>query len=253
MLPLERRQEIVNLVNDSQGCSVEELASEFGVSETTIRRDLQELSEQNLIERTRGGAMPTVSRGKDYDNRKIHNLEAKAAIGAQAVDEIHQEEIVIFDCGTTTFEIAKQVSTDQSFVPMTPMPLIGRELAQKGFETHVTGGLYRPENYTAVGPWAEKFIQQTNADLFFLGTDGIDTDGLTARNVHQHRLKELMIENAKRTVLVSDHTKFGDNHTFRFAGLDAVDLFITDREIPVDIREAFRSAGVDLVENTDSG
>lgn len=255
MLPPERRHEIVNLVNDRRGCSVNELVAELGVSGTTVRRDLTELADQNLIERTRGGAMPAVNRGKPYDNRKIHNREAKVAIGARAVEEIHHEQIVFFDCGTTTFEIAQEVpiAEDRSFVPMTPMPMIARELAHKGFETHLTGGLYSQENQTTVGPWAEKFIQQTNFDLLFLGTDGIDDDGLTARNVHQHRLKELMIDNAKRVVLVSDHTKFGNNHAFQFADLNAVDCFITDLDIPEGIREAFRSVGTELVENTYSG
>lgn len=249
MLPSERRREIVNMVNNRRGCSVKELAAELSVSETTIRRDLQELSTQNLIERTRGGAMPTVNYGQDYDNRKIQNREAKAAVGDRAAEEIHKKEIVLFDCGTTTFEIATHVPNDLSFIPMTPMPMIARELAQKGLKTHLIGGLYRHENQTSVGPWAEKFIQQTNFDLLFLGTDGIDEDGLTARNIHQHRLKELMLENAKRVVLVSDHTKFGNNHTFQFADPAAIDLFITDRDIPENIRDAFRSDGVDIVEN----
>lgn len=95
MLPPERRGEIVNLVNDRRGCSVEELAAELGVSETTIRRDLRELSSQNLVERTRGGAMPTMSRGRDYDNRKIHNQEAKAAVRRGRAGEAPQGVLLV--------------------------------------------------------------------------------------------------------------------------------------------------------------
>lgn len=249
MLPKERKQKIVNLINDWSGCSVDELAEEIGVSETTIRRDLQDLEEQKLIERTHGGAMPPINRGEPYENRKIHNFEQKAAIGEQAVDEIHQEQIVIFDSGSTPIEVAKRVSSDLSFVPVTPMPSIAHELAEKDFEVHLIGGTYRKENRSSVGPWAEKYIQQMNVDLLVLGTDGIDEKGLTARNIQQYRLKELMIENAKRVVLVADHSKFNDSHAFRFADHAAIDLFITDGSIPEPIREAFKSSEVDLIEN----
>jgi DeoR family fructose operon transcriptional repressor len=249
MLPKERKQQIVNLVNDRSGCSVDELADEIGVSETTIRRDLQDLTSQNLIERTHGGAVPTVNRGKPYDNRKIYHLDQKAAIGERAVDEIHQEQIVIFDSGSTPIEVAKRVPSDRSFVPVTPMPSIARELAEKEFEVHLTGGIYRSGNHSTVGPWTEKYVQQLTVDLVILGTDGIDETGLTARNVQQSRLKELMIENAERVVLVADHSKFNDSHAFWFADHDAIDLFITDDSIPDPIREAFGSAGVELVAN----
>lgn len=252
MLPEERKKKIVNLVNNRDGCSVEELAEELQFSETTIRRDLKHLDEQKLIERTHGGAVPLVNHGRPYENRKIHNREQKAAIGEFAVDEIHEGQIVLLDCGSTIHEVAKRVPPDLSFVSVTPMPVIARELAEHGHEVHLIGGIYREENHTTTGPWAEQYVQQMNFDLALLGTDGIDTDGLSARNVHQSRMKELMIENAERVVLVSDHSKFGDSHAFHFADHGAVDRFVTDERIPDQIRESFNSAGVELVENVAS-
>lgn len=249
MLPKERKQQIVNIVNDRRGCTVEELAEVINVSETTIRRDLQDLEERKLVERTYGGAMPTVNQGKPYDNRKIHNIDQKVAIGERAADEIHQDQIVILDGGTTPIEVAKQVSSEISFTPVTPMPLIARELAEMNLEVHLIGGIYDPENYSVTGPWAHKFIQRINADLLVIGADGIDETGLTTRDIQQYRLKELMVEHSNRVVLVADHSKFGNSHPFYYSDYSSIDLFITDETIPSQIREQFEANDVELVEN----
>lgn len=249
MLPEERRERIVTLVNDYNGCSVEELAERTDCSEATVRRDLQQLADRNLLKRTHGGAMPAVKRGQPYDNRRIQNREEKAAIGERGAREVHEGQIVIFDSGSTPLEVAKRVPEEFPVTPVTPMPTIAHVLARKGLGVHLTGGIYRGENHTSAGPWAEERIQQMNVDLLVLGTDGIDERGLTARNVHQSRLKEIMIRTAERVVLVSDHSKFNGDHPFRFAGLETIDLCITDQPIPESLREGFRTGDVDLVED----
>jgi DeoR family fructose operon transcriptional repressor len=249
MLPEKRKQLIINLVNDQRGCSVEELASKIDVSESTIRRDLQELEEQNIIQRTHGGAVPIVNRGRPYDNRRVHNLDQKVAIGKRAAEEIHKDQVVIFDGGTTTLEVAKQIPTPDSLVTVTPMPQIAHELADKGLEAHLTGGIYQQEDQSSIGPWTQECIQQMDADLVILGADGIDENGLSIRDIHQYRVKSMMVENAKRVVLVADHSKFNDNHPFRLADHAVVDLFITDGAIPDTIEEAIEAAEVTIAKN----
>lgn len=98
MLPDERREYIVELVTGRDGCRI----SELDVSETTIRRDLNELADRNSVERTHGGAIPAVGRLSPYDQRTIQNRKAKKTIAMRAVDEIHEEQIVLFDAGSTT-------------------------------------------------------------------------------------------------------------------------------------------------------
>ncbi|WP_435101841.1 HTH-type transcriptional regulator GlpR [Halarchaeum sp. P4] len=250
MLPKQRKQEIVDLVNDRNGCSVDELADEIGVSEATIRRDLRDLDEQNLIERTHGGATPVVSHGRPYEKRKVYHIEEKRAIADRAVEELHEKQVVAFDSGSTLIELAKRVPTDLSMTSITRMPSIAYELAERGHEAYLTGGTYQKDGHSCVGPWADERIQQMNADLLFLGTDGIDEDGLTAQDIQQAQSKRALIDNAKRVVLVADHSKFGDTHAFEVASHAALDLLVTDDDVPPPIRDALDAADVDVVANT---
>lgn len=250
MLRKERHQKIINLVNDRNGCTVDELVAELGVSDTTIRRDLRELADQNLVERTHGGAMPIVDRGKPYESRKTYNREQKAAIGERAVDEIFHDQIVLFDSGSTALEVAKQVPDELSFDPITPMPAIAHELGERGLDPSLTGGTYRMGTNSCVGPWAEKYINQMNIDLFILCTDGVDEEGLTVRNIQQSYLKELMIDRSERVVLVADHSKFESSHAYTFTDYTTVDVFITDDSVPSHIRAELTAANVEVVENT---
>jgi len=246
----ERHREIINLVNNNNGCSVDELVANFDVSDATIRRDLRELAEQNLIERTHGGAVPIVDRGKPYDNRKTYNQDRKEAIGRRAVDEIFADQIVLFDSGSTAHEVSKQVPDELEFTAITPMPVIAHELGMKGHSPDLTGGAYKQGTHSCVGPWAEKYVNQMNLDLLFLCTDGIDEEGLSIRNIKQSYLKERMIDRAERTVLIADHSKFGASHAYNFADYTDLDVFVTDDSIPASIRAELEAAGVELITHT---
>lgn len=254
MLLDERRRRVVEIVTDRNGCRVEELATELDVSEATIRRDLQDLNERNLIDRTHGGAMPVVNRGLGYEQRKIKNLEQKAAIADRAIEEMHQEQVVFFDAGSTTLEVSRRIPNDLSFVAVTNTPRIARELAEKEVEVQLTGGWFKTESYSVVGPWTEKFIQSLNFDLLFLGTDGIHPeDGLTTQNVQQAHVKELMIGNARRVVLIADGSKMGKRNFVHLADFSDIDLIITDGVLPDSIKESFTAAGVEIIENVYDG
>ncbi|ELZ31314.1 DeoR-type DNA-binding transcriptional regulator [Halogeometricum pallidum JCM 14848] len=250
MLPKRRRQKILDLINDRNGCSVDELADELGVSGATIRRDLGDLEERSLVERTHGGATPPVSHGKPYETRKVYNVDQKRSIAERAVEEVREKQVVSFDSGSTLIEIAKRVPVEASMTPITRMPSVAHELAEVGHEVYLTGGTYRTESHSCVGPWADERVQQMNADLLFLGTDGVDEAGLTARAMEQSQTKRALIDNAERVVLVADHSKFGDSHAFQFASHSSVDLLVTDGAVPSAVRDGLDSAGVEIVEHT---
>ncbi|GGL42539.1 DeoR family transcriptional regulator [Halarchaeum grantii] len=250
MLPERRKRTIVDLVNDRDGCSVAELATEIGVSETTIRRDLRDLEERSLLERTHGGATPVISHGRPYETRRVYNVEEKRAIAERAVAEVRDTQVAFFDSGSTLIEVAKQVPEDLSMTAVTRMPAIAHELSERGHETHLTGGTYRPDGHDCVGPWTDERVRQTNADVLFLGTDGVDREGLSARDMQQSQAKRALIENAARVVLVADHSKFAESHAFRVASHDAIDLLVTDAAVPEAIREALVAAGVEVAAET---
>lgn len=247
MLPEQRKREIVGLVTEHDGCSVNELAEELGVSKATVRRDLQELEEAALIERSHGGAVPvtTIGREQPYGQREVQHLDAKVAIAERAVEELREGQVVFFDAGTTTIEAAKR--TRESIVAVTNSPLLALELEADDREIKLTGGTLRHRTRALVGPSAESFMDRMNFDLLFLGTNAIDAEGLMTPNEDEARMKSLMVEKAHRVVAVADATKFGERSFVRFADLSELDRLITNENPPADVREACETADVSVL------
>ncbi|WP_049917198.1 HTH-type transcriptional regulator GlpR [Halogeometricum pallidum] len=251
MLPAERKRRIVELVSADDGRSVEGLAEELGYSKATIRRDLRELEDRGLVERSHGGAVPVTTVGKEqtYGQKEVQNLDGKRAIAARAVEEITDGQVVFFDAGTTTMEVAKQAPKDGSMLAVTNSPRLAVELGKEDNDVKLTGGTLRSRTRALVGPTAESFMERTNFDLLFLGTNAIDPDGgLTTPNEDEARMKQLMAEKATRVVLVADTTKVGKRSFVKFADVSDVDVFVTDDQLPARERRAFENEGVTVVE-----
>jgi DeoR family fructose operon transcriptional repressor len=243
----------VELVSANDGHSVEELAEELGYSKATIRRDLRELEDRGLVERSHGGAVPvtTVGREQTYGQKEVQNLDGKRAIADRAVEEITEGQVVFFDAGTTTMQVAQKAPKDGSVLSVTNSPRLAVELGEEENDVKLTGGTLRRRTRALVGPTAESFMERTNFDLLFLGTNAIDLEGgLTTPNEDEARMKQLMVEKASRVVLVADTTKVGKRSFVQFAELSDVDTFITDGELPPREREAFENQGMTVVEVT---
>lgn len=250
MLPEARQREIVELVTEEGGCSVDELAARMDCSKATIRRDLNALAQKDLVERSHGGAVPATSVGHEqsYRQREVQNLEAKTAIAERAVEEIHDNQAVFFDAGSTTMQIATQLEPNDSILAVTNSPLQSMELGEKGITVKLTGGTLRSPTYSLVGPSAERFMDRMTFDLLFLGTNAIHpTGGLMTPNESEATIKSLMIEKSNRVVLVSDRSKLNEQSFISFADFDAVDLFITDSEVTGELAERFDAADVTVV------
>jgi DeoR/GlpR family transcriptional regulator of sugar metabolism len=247
MLPAERKRRIVERVTDEDGQSVEALADELGYSKATIRRDLHELEDRGLIERSHGGAVPVTSVGHEqaYGQKEVQNLDAKRAIATRAVEEIAEGQVVFFDAGTTTMQVAQKAPKDGSILAVTNSPRLAVELGKEDNDVKLTGGTLRRRTRSLVGPTAEAFLERTNFDLLFLGANAVDVrTGLTTPNEEEARVKELMVQRASRVVLVADATKVGERSFVTFADLDDVDLFVTDHSLRNDLREAFEAEDV---------
>jgi DeoR family fructose operon transcriptional repressor len=252
MLPATRRRTITELVAENGGCSVEELSSELDVSKATIRRDLGALADEGLIERSHGGAVPITSGGREqlHHQRTVQNLAEKAAIAERAVDEMVGEQVVFFDAGTTTMEVAKRVSADDVALAATNSPSIALELGSDNHDTKLTGGTLHGRTRALVGPTAEAFMQRMQFDLLILETNAIDTEGLMTPNEDEARMKELMIERSARVVLVADHTKLAERSVVRFADLEDIDTLIINQKPDKIEQKSLENANVTvLLEN----
>jgi DeoR family transcriptional regulator, fructose operon transcriptional repressor len=256
MLPPKRKQIIVELVSQHGGCSVSELAESVDVSEVTVRRDLRELSEQGLIERSHGGALPTVNLGSQdpHDQRKIQNFEAKRAIAEVARKLIADDQVVFFDGGTTSLQVVIAAPADRPIVPVTSSLPAAIELSEKYDEVRVVGGSLRSRSMTIVGTIAENFLKQLNFDLCFLGTNALSLEnGLTDPHEGEANMKRLMIENSKEVVLIADGSKLGEERFVKFGEFRDIDRFITDAVLSQPLREAFEDAGTELHEGVTQG
>jgi len=246
MLPAERKRTIVQLVSEQDGCSVATLADELDFSKATIRRDLQDLETEGRIERSHGGAVPvsSVGRERSYDQREVERLAAKQAIAGRASEEIRDGQVVCFDAGTTTTEVAR-AAPDSGYIGVTNMPELALELADSEVDVKLTGGTMRPRSHALVGPAAESFLNQRHFDLLFLGTNGVTADtGLTTPDEDEAAVKRRMVANATRVVLVADSSKFGARSFVSVADPTEIDLFVTDVPLPSELADAFAETDV---------
>lgn len=246
MLPAERKRTIVQLVTEQDGCSVATLAEELDFSKATIRRDLQDLEAAGRIERSHGGAVPlsSVGRERSYDQRDVEQLDEKQAIARRACEEIRDGQVICFDAGTTTMEVAR-AAPENGYVAVSNMAELALELADNDVEVKLTGGSMRPKSHALVGPAAESFLDRTNFDLLFIGINGVAADtGLSTPNEDEAAVKRRMIAAATRVVLVADSSKFGERSFVSVADPDEIDLFITDTQLPPALAEAFTNTDV---------
>jgi DeoR family fructose operon transcriptional repressor len=249
--PEKRRRDIVELVTKHDGLSVERLADLLDVSASTIRRDLRELADRELIERAHGGAVPATNVGGEpsFDQRVVQQLDEKRAIADRAVEEIREGQIVFFDSGTTTMQVARAAPADGSFVAVTNSPLLALELGDHAGSVKSTGGGFRPETKALVGPQAELYIRSSNFDLAFLGVNGIKrTGGLTCPNEEEASVKRHVMDNATRSVVVTVVEKFGRQQFREFATVDEIDFLVTDDRVPDEFRDLF--SATELAEET---
>jgi len=250
MLSEERRRETLELLRIEGRVLVRELAKRFRTSLITIRKDLESLHHQGLIERTHGGALP-VRTGALQDQSlqekvRLHRQE-KARIANAAVRMIRPGQVIILDSGTTTTAIARGCRQIRNLTVVTNGTNIAAELAGSEVEVILTGGSLRKNSFSLVGPLAEESLRKLSADLLFLAVDGFDVGyGLTTPNQLEARVNRAMAEAARRTIVVCDSSKFGRRSLSLIMPISEVHETITDRNIPKRDLKSLREAEVEV-------
>lgn len=248
MLNEERRREILALLNRDGRVLVKDLARHFRISQITIRKDLEFLDGQGVVQRTHGGALPLQAgalldpslREKEKLHRKQKTLIAEAA--ARLVEE---GQSVLLDSGTTTTAIARALKDMAQLTVITNAINIAAELAGTNVEVILTGGMLRKNSFSLVGPLAERTLRQLSADVLFLGVDGFDTKaGLFTPNLLESEVNRAMVEIARRTIAVCDSSKFGRRSLCNIMPVTAVQEVITDKQISKSDLQALKEAGV---------
>src|SRR5208283_814419 len=215
LLNEERRREILGVLHRDGRVLVKDLARHFRISQITIRKDLEFLDGQGVIQRTHGGALP-VPNGALLDpslreKEKLHSKE-KALIAVAAARLVEEGQSVLLDSGTTTTAIARALKNKNKvrLTVITNAINIAAELAGTQIEVILTGGMLRKNSFSLVGPLAERTLRQLSADILFLGVDGFDTKaGLFTPNLLESEVNRAMVEISRRTIAVCDSSKFG--------------------------------------------
>lgn len=243
-----RHKKIIELVKQRGYLSTEELVSILGVSPQTIRRDLNELAENNLISRHHGGAAsPSTSENSDYVSRKQFFSTEKHLIAQEVAKIIPNGSSLFIDIGTTPEAVANALLNHQNLRIVTNNLNAAYILMQnQSFDITMAGGSLRQDG-GIIGEATMAFINQFRLDFGILGISSIDTDGsLLDYDYHEVQVKRAIIESSRNTILVTDHSKFTRRAMVRLGALTEVEYLFTDIEPPATILTLINAHDVKL-------
>lgn len=251
MLIDERRQHILNRLQQEGRVLVSELSEALGISRITIRKDLDFLESKGLVQRTHGGAItPQDSMLQDLSlkEKQQKQLKEKLRIARMAASLVHEGTCVLLDSGTTTTAIAQELRKFTHLTVITNAMNIAADLAGTDFEVILTGGTLRKNSFSLVGPQAEDMLHEIHADILFLGVDGFDPSiGVMTPNLLESRINRAMVKAATRVVAVCDSTKFGRRSLALIVPPSAIHTVITDDQIRPEDTETLKAAGIEVM------
>ncbi|WP_054968592.1 DeoR/GlpR family DNA-binding transcription regulator [Alicyclobacillus ferrooxydans] len=235
MYPAERRQALMKLINERGFVSISDLAERLDVSEITIRRDLNYLEREGLVEKVAGGGrMPKSTMEPAFLNKRILQQTEKSAIAQAALQRIEPGMTLGLSAGTTTWALAQQVKPGAPNLDhltfVTNSTNIATVLQANGWsDILLLGGQFRTPSDALIGPLAEENARRLHTDLLFLGVHGADLAyGLTTPNLQEAAINRVMMEQTESVVAVFDHTKWGIRALAHLAHFEEVDVVITN-------------------------
>lgn len=238
MIKEERYHKILEIIEKEKYISAEELSSRLFVSLPTIRRDLAELQRRNQLLRSRGGAkqINTEHIVMPLDFRKTLNPSEKRKLCQKAAELVHDNDIIFIDASTTLAQIADYLSDKKSLTVVTNSIPLSILLTQKGITTYSTGGEFQESSLCYAGSYAEEFVRNFNIDLMLFSSYGISESGMILdASLTESMLRKAVMRQARKSVFLCDHTKFGRTAPYNLMPLSKVDCIITDAdtELPV--------------------
>lgn len=249
-LPAERHRRIEGILRERRVVRVSTLSEQIGVSEVTIRRDLEALERRGILERTHGGAVMTQRMRAEpaYVEAISSNPEAKRRIAQAAADLVDAGDTLYLNGGTTTLQVFRHLRAPGLKV-ITNHVGIAVESAEHDFDLLLVGGHYRAPSNSVVGPFATEALRRTHATRAYVGVEGVSvTSGLTSPVAAEAEIARVMIEQARgRVVIVADHSKIGTVADFVIAPLEAADTLVVDDAVDEEYRDRLVEAGVDVI------
>ncbi|TWP34102.1 DeoR/GlpR family DNA-binding transcription regulator [Leekyejoonella antrihumi] len=259
MLRHERLSALLELVATQGSVSVDDIVQEFQISAATVRRDLNDLASQQFISRTRGGA---VAHAVTYDlplrYKRDRRTEQKRRIAEGVADLVTPDSVVALNGGTTMTEVARSLATrtegGHEVAPLTSLTVvtnalnIANELAVRpNLKVVVIGGVLRPQSFELIGPFAQAVLEGVTLDVMLLGVDAVSaTHGAAATHEGEALINGVMVERARRVVVVADSSKLGQRAFCTICAAGSIDELVTDADADPAVVEQFEALGVDV-------
>lgn len=247
----ERQQHILDSARAAGRCEVNTLAEALDVTPETVRRDLTILERHGVLRRVHGGAIPVERLGFEpgVETRSERFVAEKERIAKAALAQLPDEGTVLLDAGTTTLRLAEALPRDRELTIVTNSLMIAGLVAQhQNLSLYLLGGRVRGRTLAAVGSWLTNALQDVFVDVAFIGTNGLSVKrGLSTPDQSEAAAKRAMIKAARRTVVLTDHTKIGVDHFSRFADLSDMAAVITDSGLDPETAADIEALGPEVV------
>lgn len=250
----QRKKVILDTLEREGSLLVKEFASRLGISETTVRRDLNELDSLGVLKQVYGGAV-RLEQGPNSLNlpvsqRSTRAIEAKKLVGKAAADLVHDNDILYIDPGTTSWEMIPYLKTKRNLTIISNSVRLLQCLDYIGHHNIIQlGGTLRPDRLDTVGSLSQLCIEQLRGYKAFQGGDGIDIDfGLSAVDHESALIAKIILANARETCILADHTKFEKpSMLYKITDIEHMDYLVTDRPLSPAWDATCSQAGVTVI------
>lgn len=251
LLAEPRRAKILEWLQEEGSARVRDLSTAFGVSEVTVRQDLERLEQDGFITRDHGGAYlkSVPQQVQTLSLQHLANMDRKRKIGKVAAGLVQNHETIILDAGSTTTEVANHLTAREGLTVITNALNIALTLgAIPSFEVHMPGGHFKAPTLSLSGEKSAQYLDNIFASKLFLATAGVSVEaGLTYPSFADLPIKEAMIKAAREVYLVADSTKVNRNSFTRLGGLDLIHAFITDEGLADSDANAIERLGIRII------
>lgn len=251
MLLTDRHEEILAIVRRKRKATVEELATYFSVTRQTIRKNLNELCQKRLIQRTHGGAIPySGTTNMEHEVRRQISADEKSKIAEKIAELIPEKSSILLTIGTTTEAVATALERHNDLLIITNNINVANILrVHPKFEVIIASGVVRPSDGGIVGESASNSLNQFKVDYAIISVSAIDEDGsLLDFDFREVQVLQKIIQNARHIILAADNTKFTRTAPVRIGHISQINTFVTDRTISHKLRKIIENADINLIE-----
>lgn len=243
-----RQQLILQMVIDQGRVSVTDLAKTTGVSEVTIRQDLNLLEKQSYLRRTHGFAVPLDS--DDVETRMMNNYPVKRQLAEFAASLVNDGETIFIENGSSNALLARTLAEQKNVTLITVSSYIAHLLKETSCEVILLGGIYQKKSESMVGPLTRQYIQQVHFSKAFIGIDGWQPEtGFTGRDMMRADVVNAVLEKGSEAIILTDSSKFGAVHPYTLGPASHFSRVITDDKLNASAHQALQQSGliVDIV------